>query len=250
MLAASIIELVEESDWVIPMVVQEKKQEDEITICVDLKKLNDACIHDPFLTPFTDEVLDNVGGQESYSFTDGFSGYHQIKIVLKYRSKANFATEWGCFQCTVMPFGLKNGPTIFSCVVIAAFKEFIHKFLEVYFYNWKMFGLVKRHVASLHLMLDMCWRYRITLNLKKCLFCIPFGILLGHVVCIQVLMVDLAKIMAIINLEAPKSAKQLCTTLGHTGYYRKFIKSYVEITMLMEKLLKKNATFCWNEEFQ
>jgi hypothetical protein len=23
-------------------------------------------------------VLDNVGGQEVYSFTDGFSGYHQI----------------------------------------------------------------------------------------------------------------------------------------------------------------------------
>jgi hypothetical protein len=26
-------------------------------ICVDLRKLNDACLHDPFLTPFTDEVL-------------------------------------------------------------------------------------------------------------------------------------------------------------------------------------------------
>jgi hypothetical protein len=48
---------------------------------VDLIKLNDACLHDPFPTPFTDEVLDNVGGQEVYSFTDGFSGYHQIRIA-------------------------------------------------------------------------------------------------------------------------------------------------------------------------
>ena len=37
-------------------------------------------MHDPFPTPFTDEVLDNVGGHEVYSFTDGFSGYHQINI--------------------------------------------------------------------------------------------------------------------------------------------------------------------------
>ena len=37
-------------------------------------------MHDPFPTPFTDEVLDNVGGQEVYSFTYGFSGYHQIRI--------------------------------------------------------------------------------------------------------------------------------------------------------------------------
>ena len=63
MLAAGIIEPVEESEWVSPMVVQEKNTKGEIRICVDLRKLNDACLHDPFPTPFTDEVLDNVGGQ-------------------------------------------------------------------------------------------------------------------------------------------------------------------------------------------
>jgi len=41
--------------------------------------------------------------------------------------------KWGCFQFTVMPFRLKNASEIFSYVVITAFKEFIHKFLEVYF---------------------------------------------------------------------------------------------------------------------
>ena len=76
MIATSIIEAVEESECVNPMVVQDKKVEGEIRICVDLRKLNDASVHDPFPTPFTDEVLDNVGGQEVYYFTDGFSGYH------------------------------------------------------------------------------------------------------------------------------------------------------------------------------
>lgn len=65
MMEADIIEPVEESDWVSPMVVQEKKQKGEIRICVDLWKLNDACVHNPFLTPFMDEVLENVGGKES-----------------------------------------------------------------------------------------------------------------------------------------------------------------------------------------
>lgn len=91
---------------------------------------------------------------------------------------------------------------------------------------------------------------RYMLNLKKCLFYLPFGILLGHVVCKQGLMVDPTKIVVIINLEAPRSVKQLCTTLGHRGYYRKFIKSYAQITTLMEKLLKKDVTFYWNEECQ
>ena len=61
MLTIGIIEPVEESEWVSPMVVQNKKTKGEIRICVDLRKLNDASVHDPFPTPFKDEVLDNVG---------------------------------------------------------------------------------------------------------------------------------------------------------------------------------------------
>ena len=75
-----MIEPVEESEWINPIVVQDKKTSGEVRICVDLRKLNDVCLHDPFSTPFTDEVLENVGGQEMYSFTDGSSDYHHIKI--------------------------------------------------------------------------------------------------------------------------------------------------------------------------
>ncbi len=48
MLAVGIIKPVEESNWVSPMAVQENKQKDEITICIDLRKLNDSCAHDRF----------------------------------------------------------------------------------------------------------------------------------------------------------------------------------------------------------
>lgn len=102
-----------------------------------------------------------------------------------------------------------------------------------------VFGLVKRHVESLRLMLDTCHRYQIVLNLNKFIFCVPFGILLGPVVCKQGLMVDLAKIVVIENLEAP-----------NTETYRilsKFIRSYAQITTPMEKLLKQDATLCWDE---
>ena len=63
---------------------------------MDLRKLNDACVHDPFPIPFIDEVLDNVGGKEAYSFIDWFSRYHQIKITSEDRSNTTFATKWGC----------------------------------------------------------------------------------------------------------------------------------------------------------
>ena len=71
MLDVGIIEPIEESQWISPMVVQDKKT-GEFQICVDLRKLNDACMHNPFLTPFIDEVLEGVGGQEMYSLVESF----------------------------------------------------------------------------------------------------------------------------------------------------------------------------------
>ena len=134
MLEASVIEPIEESEWISLIVVQDKKTSGEVIICVDLRKLNDACLHDPFLTPFTNDVLENVGGQEMYSFNNGFLRYHQIRIEKEDRYKTTFVMKWGCYQYTVMPFFLlKNAATIFSRIVVVAFKYFIHKFLEVYF---------------------------------------------------------------------------------------------------------------------
>ena len=75
MLEPRIIEPVEESKWINPIVIQDKKTTDEIRICVNLRKLNDACLHDPFPTPFIDEVLESISRKEMYSITDGFSGY-------------------------------------------------------------------------------------------------------------------------------------------------------------------------------
>jgi hypothetical protein len=92
------------------------------------------------------------------------------------------------------------------------------------------------------------WRQcQILLNIKKFIFITPFGILLGHIVCKQGLLVDPAKIAVIVNLPPPKSVRQLRVTLGHTGYYKKFIKWYAQITVPMEKLLRKDNKFHWNE---
>jgi hypothetical protein len=53
-------------------------------------------------------------------------------------------------------FGLNNALGIFSRVVVVAFKELIHKFLEVYLDDWNVFSLLKYLVEILHLMLDRC----------------------------------------------------------------------------------------------
>jgi hypothetical protein len=150
---------------------------------VDYRSLNSACVHDLFPTPFSDEVLDQIEGKESYSFTDKFLGYQQVRIIEEDKKKTTFITEWGSFTYNVIAFGLKNAPTVFSRIVIAYFHEFIHKFVEVYMDDWTMYNLLKYHVDLLQLMFDRCREMQISLNLRKCIFCVPHGNLLGHIVC-------------------------------------------------------------------
>jgi hypothetical protein len=142
------------------------------------------------------------------------------------------------------PLDLNKAPSIFSMVVIVVFKEFINQFLEVYLDDWTVYSILKYHVEVLsRLMLERCKQCQISLNIKKCIFGTPFGILLGHIVCKQGLLVDPTKIVVIVNLPPPKSVRQLRATLRHTGYYRKFINGYAKITAPMEKLLKKDTIF-------
>jgi hypothetical protein len=90
-----------------------------------------------------------------------------------------------------MLFGLKNALIMFSCIVIATFCDFIHKFLEVYLDDWTMYILLKDHIGLLQLMLDHCRQLQISLNL------------LGHIVFRERVLVDPAKVAIILNMPPP-----------------------------------------------
>ena len=80
--------------------IQDKKTIGEVRICIDLRRLNEACLCDQFSTPFIDEVLEIIGGKEMYSFTDKFFVYHQVRIAKDDHHKTIFITEWGFYQYT------------------------------------------------------------------------------------------------------------------------------------------------------
>jgi hypothetical protein len=99
-------------------------------------------------------------------------------------------------------------------------------------------------------MLEQCKQCQISLNINKCIFGTPFRILLGHIVCKHGFLVDPVKITVIVNVPQPKTVCQLRETLGNTRYYKKSIKGYMQITVPMEKLLRKDTKHQWNDEFQ
>ena len=106
----------------------------------------------------------------------------------------------------------------------------------------------KDHCKWLRLMLERCRQIQLALNIRKCIFVTPIGILLGHIVCKEGIKVDFAKIKIILDLKPPVNPKQVRVLLGHTGYYRKFIRYYSDMTYPLEELLREDQEFNWTEE--
>jgi len=60
---------------------------------MDFRKLNSAQKKILWILPFTEKILDMLGGHEVYSFQDGFSGYCYIMITLEDKDKTTFITD-------------------------------------------------------------------------------------------------------------------------------------------------------------
>ena len=133
-----------------------------------------------------------------------------------------------------MCFGLKNSPAVFSRIVVKKFQEYIYKTMEVYFNDWMIYSMMKFHCKWLRLMLERCRQIQLSLNIKKCIFLTPIGILLGHIVYKEGIKVDFANIKIILDLKPLVIPKQVRVLLGHTGYYRKFIRYYSDMTYPLE----------------
>ena len=74
---------------------------------------------------------------------------------------------------------------------------------------------------------------------------ITSGIVLGHIMSSKGIEVDKAKIDLIFNLPTPKTVRDVRSFLGHTGFYRKFIKDFSAISRPLYNLLLKESTFEW-----
>ena len=64
-------------------VVSVPKKDGTVRMCVDCKDLNRASPKDYFPLPHIDVLVDNIVQHKIFSFMDGFSGYNQIKWILK-----------------------------------------------------------------------------------------------------------------------------------------------------------------------
>jgi hypothetical protein len=110
----------------------------------------------------------------------------------------------------------------------------MHVFLD----DFNVYGDKEEHLNHLKKCMTQCRNNGISLNAKKCAFCVNFKILLGHIVCEDGLLVDPRKINTITNMPSSTSVIELKIFFGAISFYQRHFKNFTVKVTPMCKLLK------------
>lgn len=74
--------------------------------------------------------------------------------------------------------------------------------------------------------LEICIATRLCLSHEKCHMMMTEGLILGHYISTAGIQVDPSKIQVILLLPTPCTQTEVCSFLGFSGYYQRFIKNF------------------------
>ncbi|TYJ99689.1 Transposon Ty3-G Gag-Pol polyprotein [Cucumis melo var. makuwa] len=163
-----------------------------------------------------DELLDELHGATVFSKLDLKSGYHPIRMK-----------EEDIDQSLMNQLDLKSGYH-----QIRMKEEDIDQ------------SLMNQHLGMVFVVLRDNQLYA---NRKKCVFAHSQIQYLGHTISEKGVEADQEKVRSMLQWPQPKDITRLRGFLRLTGYYRRFVKGYGEITAPLTKLLQKNS-FKWDGE--
>jgi hypothetical protein len=238
------------SPCAVPVILVPKK-DGTWRMCVDCRAINNIIIRYHHPIPHLEDMLDELKGTAIFSKIDLRSGYHQIRMKEEDEWKTAYKTKFGLYEWLVMPFGLTNEPITFMRLMNHVLRDFIGKFVVVYFDDILVYSHTEsKHCNHLRHVLQVLRDAKLYGNIEKCIFAKDKVIFLGYIVSKDGVAVDVSKIESVENWPIPINISQVCSFLGLAGFYRCFVKDFSTIAAPMNDLTKKGVPFEWGATHQ
>ena len=110
------------TDWVNNLVVVEKSN-GSLRLCLDPKDLNKAIRKEHHKIPTIQEISSELAGKSMFSTLDLKDGYWQIELDTESSLLCTFATPFGRYRFTRMPFGISSASEVFQKKNEAVFED-------------------------------------------------------------------------------------------------------------------------------
>ena len=222
-----------------------RKKDGSLRMCIDYRKLNNKTIPDSQPIPRTQDIFDNLHGQNWFSTLDMSKAYHQGYIAEDSRHYTAFSTPWALFEWLRIPFGLRNAPPAFQRYINDCLGNLIHKICEPYLDDILCYGRTfAEHIDNLRKVLQRLKARGIKLRAEKCNFVKPEVRYLGRLVSKDGYRPDPKDTIALEKFRCPpKNIGELRSLLGFLGYYRSFVKDFAKTMKPLYDLLKQEHSY-------
>ena len=230
------------------------------TLCVDFRKVNE--LQQEVITagktkgqisihplPKIDEMYAKLKGAKVFSTIDLRSGYHHIALGKSSRAKTAFVMPFGKYEFLMVPFGLAQAPAYFQLLMNKVLKGL--KFTMMYLEDIIIFSRDElQHLKHLEIVFSHLREAGLKMKHSKCDFFKSEIHYLGHLISPEGISPLPNKLDSIRHMPVPNSAKEIKQFLSLTGYYRKFVPRFADISRPLTTLTKKDAKFEWTSACQ
>lgn len=91
-----------------------RKKCGSIRMCIDFRALNRLTIRENYPLPLIEDCIEYLDSNKCFSQIDLKNGFHQVPMNKNSVEFTSFVSPRGQFEFNYMPFGLKNGPSVFQ----------------------------------------------------------------------------------------------------------------------------------------
>ncbi|CAI7886383.1 unnamed protein product [Closterium sp. NIES-54] len=215
-------------------------------MCGDYRGLNKVTASDRYPMPMAEEIFDQLHGSWVFSTLDLRQGFNQIPIAEEDKRKTAFHGPDGLYEWNYMPFGLRNASAVFQRVMDTVLREV--KGAAYYIDDVIIFSPdSERHVEDIEATLTAIQAAGLTCHPGKCRFGHSSVAYLGFEVAGGELSIQKAKVEVLDRVGRPRDMSGLRALLGFLNYYRKFIPDFSKRAAPLNKLLREDQKWQWEE---
>ena len=228
--------------------------------CVDFRKVNE--LQQEVITagktkgqisihplPKIDEMYTKLKGAKVFSTIDLRSGYHHITLGKSSRAKTAFVTPFDKYEFLMVSFGLAQAPAYFQLLMNKVLKGL--KFALTYLGDIIIFSENElQQLEHLEIVFSHLRQAGLKMKHSKCDFFKSEIHYLGHLISPEGISQLPNKLDCINHMPVPKDVKEIKQFLGLTGYYRKFVPRFADVSRPLTTLMKKDRKFEWTPACQ
>ena len=227
------------SPWGAPVLFV-KKKDSTLWMCIDYRQINKVTVKNKYPLPRIEDLFDQLKGASVFSKIDLRSRYYQLRVKEVDVPKTAFRTRYGHYEFLVMPFGLTNAPAAFMDLMNRVFRPCLDQFVVVFIDDILVYSKdAQEHEHHLRTILQTLKENQLFAKLRKCDFWLKELSFLGHIISVEGIRVDLAKIEAVLNCTPPRNVTEVRSFLGLAGYYQRFVQGFSVIASSLTRLLRK-----------